>query len=646
MTGVNQQHNDTVPANIYQLTMLWFSMVLFWTTAGAAAAQSSPQAHLSTFGAGSGPAYSEGIYRLLDGSNTPGQSNAIAFDLVRAGAYEQMALHGKLRVPKGGDGGAFVFLNTTEYGRRGPAPFVKSWVEPNLTKTFAVGIDVHNPPTNDPFDAWGNYQGLPEREVSLHWDGLEIVKRLAPVEFRGDIKNFAISVNHVIGGAEITVELAGQKVYDRYFVAGMLPYESRLAIGAGLHHGAMTGFDVLEVEFTKSEPARPRRFPKQFDIFNHVKIYRSAPSHWREVTLPPLGWAFGRVILTLEIHDAGLDWDGWDRNGYLYIVDSQGEKHDIAPFITSFRTPGRWQVDITHFRPWLAGNVKFEIATESGFTSNKGYMMSVSLDFYHGTPPLEPYRVVQLWHGRAKYGSAAIHFSDFFRPQAIEIDTSTRAARLFITTTGHSKVGEFTPSRRTVVFTPEKDGDPGREQMFENVLWKTDNYLNPIRPQYGTWKYARAGWAPGDIIRPWSIDLSHYIIPGKTAELRYLPEPYDFSNLPEDQRPAADQVNQAIQLVRAYLILYRVPADLMEAPPLQVLEVEDGSNASQAGVRAADYLESYDGQRLVSIEDLRNAIKSAKEAGKGRIRAVIHRGPERLDVELRPGRMGVLLEEQ
>lgn len=609
-------------------------------------AQDSPPAHFSVFGAGSGPSYVDGVYRLLDGKNTPGQSNAVAFDVVEPGMYEQVTLRTRLKVLEGGDGGALMFLNTAEYGRRGPAPFVKNWVEPNLKGTFAVGIDVHNPQDDDPFGPGGNYQGLPQREVSLHWDGREIVKRVAPAEFRGIFAECEINVKHVIGGAEVNVRIAGEAVYNDYFVAGMLPYESRLAMGAGTRDDATTEFDVQGLEFNKSGPTQSHRVPNHVDVFNHVLTSSSVTSYEKEVDLPELHWAYGRVILTLDLHDAGRDWNVWDLNGYLYVVDPQGVKRDILPFITSYRTPGHWKVDVTHFRPWLAGKVKFEIATETNYNKNRGYMISVSLDFYHGTPELEPYKVVPLWVGRAEYKSAENHFSDFFIPQAVNIDASAQAAKLFITTTGHNQVGEFTPSRRTVIFVPDREGRPEGEHRFENLLWKSDNYLNPIRPQFGTWKTSRAGWAPGDVVHPWWIDLTPYIIPGRTAELRYVPEPYDFSNVLPAEQPTEEQINKAIQLVRTYLIMYRSPENLMEATFLKVLSVEENSNASEAGIQAGDYLESYNGKRPNSLEDLRDAIKAIEKEGKKKVDAEIFRGAERIAIKLDPGRMGVLLEEQ
>ncbi|MEN8152184.1 MAG: peptide-N-glycosidase F-related protein, partial [Planctomycetota bacterium] len=487
----------------------------------------------SRFGEGDGPSFADGVYRLLDQAGTPGQSNAIAEDRSSKGAFESLLFTGKLRVLEGGDGGAILFLSTAEYGVRGPAPFVANWTEPNLRKTFAVGIDVHNPPNREPFGPWGNYQGLPEREISLHWDGRELVKRVAPKEFRGDFAELEIKVDHAIGGAEVTVEIAGAKVYDRYFVAGMAPYEARLAFGAGTRADATTKFDVKDISLGHFTFSIRRRPPVHVEVFHHVMTDNKTTSYDAEVELPPADWAFDRVILTLDIHDGGKMWDEWDRNGRVAIVTESGEVLEIVPFITSYRTPCHWKVDVTHFRPLLAGKTTFRISAGTTFYKNRGYLMSVSLDFHHGRPELEPFAAVPLWHGIAKYRTADNHFKDFFVPKTVTIPAETKAARLFMTTTGHSQIGEFTPSKRTVVFAPVKGGPADAEQRFENVLWKADCYLNPNRPQYGTWKYSRAGWAPGDVVRPWWIDLTPHLVAGKEAELRYEPEPYDLSAYPQ-----------------------------------------------------------------------------------------------------------------
>jgi len=125
-------------------------LALSCALAGLALAQdagplpAAPEPHYTRFANGDGPSLADGVFRLLDASGTRGQSNALAFDRTLEGAFEKTSLTCRLRVLEGGDGGAFVFLNTAEYGARGPAPFLKSWVEPNLSRTFSVGTSARS----------------------------------------------------------------------------------------------------------------------------------------------------------------------------------------------------------------------------------------------------------------------------------------------------------------------------------------------------------------------------------------------------------------------------------------------------------------------------------------------------------------------
>ncbi|MEM7260997.1 MAG: peptide-N-glycosidase F-related protein [Planctomycetota bacterium] len=603
-------------------------------------AQSAATHHPVRYAAGTGPRLHDGTHHLLDEARTAQQLNAVGFDVEHDGAFERSTLRCKLRVTEGGDGGSFLFLNTAEFGKRGPAPFLKSAVEANLAGSFAVGVDVHNPPSSEPFGPWGNYQNLPEREISLHFDGRELVKRVAPVEFRGETVEVEITLAHVTGGAEVTVRMAGGLVYDRYFIAELLPYEARLGIVAGTRGDVQTIFDVSEIDLSVGEPARPRRAPLHVEVFHHVMTNNQKTAYEAEVELPPLDWAFGRVILTLDIHDGGLLWDEWDRNGEISLWDAEGVKRGVVPFITSYRTACHWKVDVTHFRPYLTGKTKFEIRAGTTFYKGRGYAMSVSLDFYHGTPELEPFAVTPLWNGTARYQSEENHFQDFFEPQSVEIPASATAARLFSTTTGHSQIGEFTPSRRAIIFEPQA----GEAQRFENTLWKTDCYLNPNRPQFGTWKYSRAGWAPGDIVWPWWVDLTPHVEPGNSAVVRYEPEPYDFSKA--DAKPEPGQIHQASHVVRSYLIYYRPATATTPAPIVRITNVAGDSNAQKAGLRAGDYLAQYDGQTLDSVADLRAALQSAVAADKKTISVVIYRGTDRLVIEMPTGRMGVNLSDR
>jgi hypothetical protein len=85
-----------------------------------------------------------------------------------------------------------------------------------------------------------------------------------------------------------------------------------------------------------------------------------------------------------------------------------------------------------------------------------------------------------------------------------------------------------------------------------NTLWKTDNYLNPCRPQGGTWKYDRAGWAPGDVVRPWIVDATEYI--GAVGADRVLKIEYELDPYVNEERGKA---SPPVHITQSQLILYR-----------------------------------------------------------------------------------------
>ena len=617
-------------------------LLLMAGVAGAAEPEAGAlPVHVARYGAGEGPREEAGVWHLLDDVDTPRQSNAIAFDREHEGARSSFVLEARLRVLEGGDGGAFAFLATDRHGVRGPAPFAADWAAPTFGGAFVVAIDVHDPPTDEPFGPLGNVLGLPEREVSLHWDGRELVKRLAPEEFRGAWTDVRIAVEHVTGGAEVSVRLGDGVVYDHEFVPGLDPFEQRLAIGASTRADVATRFDVADLQGVAGPRAPRPRPPLHLEVFHHVRTDNTVTAHEAEVDLPPADWSFGRVILHLELHDAGDAWDEWDRNGEVSVFDDDGRKLGIVPFITSYRTPCRWDVDVTHFRPLLTGRRRFEIAAGTTFYKNRGYLMSVSLDFHHGSLDAEPYRVHPLWHGTARHGSDENHFQDAFAPQDVAIDAEATAVRFVMTTTGHSQVGEFTPADRTLVVAPEAAAPEADVVRFDHRLWKTDCYLNPNRPQFGTWKYPRAGWAPGDVVRPWRLDLGPHLRPGTVARFDYEPHPYVFPA--DEERPTPAQVAEASHVVRAYLILYRAPGAPTPAPTVRVLGVDGGSPAAAAGLQAGDWLATYDGIRLDTVEDLRQALRAALAGGRTSVAITAWRGARRLDVTVAPGRLGVQL---
>ncbi|MHC4944961.1 MAG: peptide-N-glycosidase F-related protein [Planctomycetota bacterium] len=601
-----------------------------WATEGDTSAVADTPYTLSKYGEGKGPRKDQGVFYLLDGDGSNNQANTIGFDYWREGAFRNIDLTFKLRVLEGAEGGFFAFLDRSEYASTGPAPYLPGLEAPDLKNSFGLGIDVSNPKTEDWFWGSGNYYGHPEREISLHWNGQEIVKRRAEKEFRGDgFFDWIVSIDYVIGGAEITVQFDDCKIYDRYFIPSMQPYEFRLAMGARTGEQA-TEFDVKELNLTAFGEAGPTPSPLNFNIFNYVQTTQAESSFFSEVDLPPANWAFGRIIMKIWIH-GGSQWDEWDRCADVSVETEEGRTLKLVRFITSYKTPCYWEVDVTDFRSWLSGKTKFFVHAGTIY-KDKGFLMSVDLDFHPGRPERLAYEVIPLWCGTVKYQSDDDPFGGFYEDLSVDIDEQATAARLHLVHTGHSQVGEFTPAARTL----RCNG-----QEFESVLWRDDCYLNPNRPQFGTWKFSRAGWAPGDICHPWLIDVSSCLEPGKPALFQYVPKKYEFDESEEPPKPEA--ISAASHIVSSYLILYKDPAGLIDAPTVLIQKVSSGSAAKEAGLKNGDYLYSYDGIRLFSREDVDRAKKQALEAGKETVKLVVYRGSERMEIDFPTGQMGVSL---
>lgn len=582
------------------------------------------------YGEGSGPIYEKETFHLLDKEGSQHQANTVGFSCDPRGVHQGVNIAFKLRVPEGAEGGFIGLLNTHDYASSGPAPYLPQLEAPNFKDSFGVGIDVSNPKNEDWFRGPGNFYGHPEREVSLHWNGREIVKRRAEQEFRGEeFVDWNISVQYVIGGAEITVQFKDYNIYDGYFIPSMKPYAFRLAIGARTGEIATT-FDVKDLVLKTSDEAKPVPNPVNLNLFNYVQTTQSNGVFTSEVELPPEDWAFGRVIMKIWIH-GGSKWDEWDRCAHVSVEGPDGEELKIVSFITSYKTPCYWEVDVTDFRSLLAGKTKFFIHAGTIYR-DKGFLMSVDLDFHLGRPEQYAYKVIPLWRGTARYQSDDNPFGDFYDERSAEIPENTIAARLHLVHTGHSQVGEFTPAKRTL-----KCNDAG----FENVLWRDDCYLNPNRPQFGTWKFSRAGWAPGDICYPWLIDVFSHITPGKSAVFNYIPHKYDFEGA--EELPSQNEIAKASHNVSAYLILYEEPKDLIDAPTVLVLKVTPNSAAHKADLKAGDYLYSYNGVRLFSRDDVDAAKKQALAEEKETVKLVFYRGSKKTEIDFPTGQMGVNL---
>jgi hypothetical protein len=497
-----------------------------------------------------------------EGAATP---FSVAYPAEKKGRFHRLDAKFRLRFTGPAEGAGLAFLSTAAYGEDGPAPSVARWEEPNLDRTFAIGFDTYDPLTQNLFDADGNIYNRPQHEVSLHWDGVEVANVVSPIAFEdGMPHNVAVSLHFVTAGVMVSVTIDGMGVYTDYFVIGPDAYRARLALG--LDQGTLASLGLLptltpgtipqppttiptlgactfdSMNFALSEHAKPDPSPTHVPIFAGANLNAAFQDSTSYVQLPAAGKPAERVILTLTLTAPPGGIDPWDRSGSIYAFDDVGLRYEILRFITPFGRGYRWRADVTDYQSLLHGRRQMSVAID---TWQGGWSVDVALDYYWGKPALEPFRVTNLWSGNWEYGNPADPIEARFVPRNVIPDASAKAAKVRLVVTGHGmtpntdNAAEFMPATRTLTVS---------YRAFDNLLWKTDNYLNPCRPQAGTWKYDRAGWGPGSLVTPWDVDVTGVLQPGVPALIQYKPQSYVNANAGK---------SRAYYIVEGQLIEYR-----------------------------------------------------------------------------------------
>lgn len=420
-----------------------------------------------------------------------------------------------------------------------------TWDEPNTEHSIAIGFDVHNPmPNKDAdetgrvmgwFDSDGNWYARPQREVSVHVDGRERINVLSDVEFRtGEWINVMVQVRHVLGGVHVMVLLDGQMVIDQdvWHVDPM-----RLHAMAGVEGDAIEIKDLSIAHVTLFDESMPE--PVRVEVFTE-EFLANAKRLKSEVEFADIPESVGRVIATMTLSEPEVGFDHWDKKGTIGItvpssVDGEeGERFEVFRFITPFRRGWTWYMDVTDLMPLFEEQRTFDAHIG---TYMKGWNVSFALDFYPGIADRTPIEVVNLWNGNADIGDPEKPMEEFYIPREIMVPDGTTHARVRATITGHGmfpnskNAGEFMPIWRTLtISSKESEGDVLEgdyiTQSVRDYLWKTDVYLNPCRPQGGTWKFDRSGWAPGSKVEPWIVDVQPEFVIGDTLTIEYELDEY------------------------------------------------------------------------------------------------------------------------
>ncbi|MCA9283816.1 MAG: hypothetical protein KDA22_01275 [Phycisphaerales bacterium] len=486
------------------------------------------------------PEIRDGVLRLLDARWR--HWTAASFMAVGDGPTRFVEVSWTMTMSRGTEGAGFLWLPTASCERVGEAPPIDAWEAPDLANAFGVGFDASDPFTLDPFSGSGNIHDRPQHEVSLQFNGTELAKALCPIDFR-DTQPHRIVVRWeaVTGGAEVTVMVDGQAVFDRRFVSALEGYEGRPAFGA--RNTDTAGFVALDdLSIRLGEQVPPAAPPLTFVAIDRALNDGGHKRNEGSVAFPDDTSAYGRILCTIRLDKPETRFDPWDRIASISVVDDEGVEREIVRYITPYHRGHEWTVDVSDFRPWLRG--QRTIVQRCG-TYGEGWVVTVTFRFCPGPTDRLAERVEPLWSGSCVIGDPDRPPSGFYLPRTVSVDDSTIGAKVVTIVTGHgmspntNNAAEFMPIWRTLVV----NGTP-----FRNRLWKTDNYLNPCRPQGGTWKYDRAGWAPGDVVAPWEVDVTSLLDARRTLEIEYELDPY--------VNEARGKASAPVHVTAGYLVLY------------------------------------------------------------------------------------------
>jgi hypothetical protein len=231
--------------------------------------------------------------------------------------------------------------------------------------------------------------------------------------------------------------------------------------------------------------------------------------------------------LALRCPVGGCDW--WDRLGRIAIVrGGEPAELEVARFITPYRVGGEFTLDVTDLQRVLEGPQTVRVFIDTwvgpGHANGAGWLVDAAFDFEGGLPSPDPYAVVPLFAPRR------VVYGDPARPVDVQttfdVPAGTTATRLRAFVTGH---GQGNADNCAEFCARDHTFQIGTETMTTS-LWRDDCATTAVPNQAGTWRYARAGWCPGAMVRPWSADFA--ATPGLLA-IRYDIEAYENTCRPD-----------------------------------------------------------------------------------------------------------------
>ncbi len=228
----------------------------------------------------------------------------------------------------------------------------------------------------------------------------------------------------------------------------------------------------------------------------------------------------------MNYSDAGCD--DYDRIAHMAICEEDGSGcYEIARWVTPF---GRQPISLTDITPFIAslrsGSSRVVRFQESGWPNS---LLTLKFRFYHGdSQQANPKEIVPLWSGTIGFNP---EYGDNRPPQAFSIPSNAVKVEFVSFITGHGwscnatyQCSEFCNSRHDFSVN---GGEYNFSKAHPNAGAQTycmepETIAEGVIPnQGGTWGYGRAGWCPGQEVKPYVVDITDGIILGDDNIIEY-----------------------------------------------------------------------------------------------------------------------------
>lgn len=382
-------------------------------------------------------------------------------------------------------------------------------------------------------DAWVDGFTIPATDVAIGQitapDVISITKR--PIRFQFPVQN---NGTEAVSNIPVTILVNGNEVASETI-------DQTLEAGETLEYTSQTLVDLSQ-NATNNVVIRVEALEDGNDFNNETTLlYKkqensqmiplverkqhnfgaAGQTQFSQVILPNDLDEYDQLLLHIGVQCPIAGCDPWDQPGKIMVIQGDQE-YEIARFITPFGIAcGDWTVDVTDFKSVLTGPVSIRSFIQVWGPS--GWLLNADLELIKNEDqPTVFQQVTPLWSlDNWVYGDPDISYD--LPERTLDVAANTTASHLRMTISGHGQgntdnAAEFSERTHQVL--------AGGMSIDNHHLWKTDCAQNACSNQLGTWLFSRAGWCPGQEVKPYTVDLTDHFQAESSQTIDYDLEEY------------------------------------------------------------------------------------------------------------------------